>query len=147
LRFLRHYEIIRVQRRAGASIKERQAVTQWKYRKIDLNQQRPRSDEVDLLNTAGAEGWELVSITSTNTAYLKRPIEQLAVSSEHSRGAAPTANGGNTNGNEKLEDLGQEVKPKYRDPATNDTWSGRGRMSNWLKKKQEAGEDIEKYLV
>ena len=34
-----------------------------------------------------------------------------------------------------------------RDPATNETWSGRGRMPNWLKRKQEAGEDIEEYLV
>jgi len=35
----------------------------------------------------------------------------------------------------------------YRDPVTNETWSGRGRMANWLKAKQEAGKDIEKYLV
>jgi len=36
---------------------------------------------------------------------------------------------------------------KYRDPVTNDTWSGRGRTPNWLKRKQEAGEDIEEYMV
>jgi DNA-binding protein H-NS len=34
---------------------------------------------------------------------------------------------------------------KYRDPKTNQTWSGRGRMPNWLKQKQEAGEDIDEY--
>jgi DNA-binding protein H-NS len=39
------------------------------------------------------------------------------------------------------------VQPKYRDPTTNETWSGRGRMANWLKRKQETGEDISKYLV
>jgi DNA-binding protein H-NS len=39
------------------------------------------------------------------------------------------------------------LQPKYRDPTTNETWSGRGRMANWLKRKQETGEDIEKYLV
>ena len=39
------------------------------------------------------------------------------------------------------------MKPKYRDPVTGDTWSGRGRMATWLKRKQDAGEDIEKYLV
>jgi DNA-binding protein H-NS len=39
------------------------------------------------------------------------------------------------------------VKPKYRDPVTGDTWSGRGRMASWLKAKQDAGEDIEKYRV
>ena len=32
-------------------------MTEWEYRKIDLNQQRPPSDEVDMLNAAGAGGW------------------------------------------------------------------------------------------
>ena len=40
-----------------------------------------------------------------------------------------------------------KVKAKYRDPKTNETWSGRGRMASWLKSKQDAGEKIEKYLV
>jgi DNA-binding protein H-NS len=39
------------------------------------------------------------------------------------------------------------VRVKYRDPKTGETWSGRGRMANWLKRKQDGGEDIEKYLV
>jgi DNA-binding protein H-NS len=39
------------------------------------------------------------------------------------------------------------VQIKYRDPVTGDTWTGRGRMATWLRKKQDAGEDIEKYLV
>ena len=38
-----------------------------------------------------------------------------------------------------------EVKVKYRDAVTGDTWSGRGRMATWLKRKQDAGEDIERY--
>jgi DNA-binding protein H-NS len=40
-----------------------------------------------------------------------------------------------------------KVKAKYRDPKTKESWSGRGRMASWLKAKQEAGENIEKYLV
>jgi DNA-binding protein H-NS len=39
------------------------------------------------------------------------------------------------------------VKAKYRDRKTGETWSGRGRMARWLKAKQDAGEDIEKYLL
>jgi hypothetical protein len=31
------------------------------------------------------------------------------------------------------------AKVKYRDPKTNKTWSGRGRLANWLKKEQDAG--------
>ncbi len=40
-----------------------------------------------------------------------------------------------------------KVKAKFRDPKTNETWSGRGRMASWLKAKEDAGEKIEKYLV
>ena len=39
------------------------------------------------------------------------------------------------------------LKAKIRNPATGETWSGRGRMATWLKNKQEAGEEIEKYRV
>jgi DNA-binding protein H-NS len=39
------------------------------------------------------------------------------------------------------------TKVKYRDGKTGDTWSGRGRMARWLKAKQNAGENIEKYLL
>jgi len=39
------------------------------------------------------------------------------------------------------------MRPKYRNPNTGETCSGRGRMASWLKKKQDAGEEIEKYRV
>jgi DNA-binding protein H-NS len=69
----------------------------------------------------------------------------LAVPSEYSRGATPPAN--DANGSDERGGRVQEVKVKYRDAKTNETWSGRGRMANWLKRKQEAGEDVGKYLV
>jgi DNA-binding protein H-NS len=40
-----------------------------------------------------------------------------------------------------------DTEGMYRDPKTGETWSGRGRMANWLKTKQDAGEDIDDYLV
>lgn len=118
-------------------------MTEWEYRKIDLNQQRPRSDEVDMLNAAGADGWELVAITSNNIAYLKRPSDQLTRAPSVTR----SADDRNANGTDERRGGVHEVAAKYRDPATNETWSGRGRMANWLKRRQEAGEDIDKYLV
>lgn len=45
---------------------------QWEYNKIDLSNVSARSDDVDLLDDAGKDGWELVGITSNNVAYLKR---------------------------------------------------------------------------
>jgi hypothetical protein len=125
-------------RLAWRRLRKTRTVSEWEYRKIDLNLHRPQGDELDLLNAAGAEGWELVGITSNNFAYLKREGAEV-------RGEA-RAEHGHPNGHDS-EDGRAEVKVKYRDPVTNETWSGRGRMANWLKRKQEAGEDIEEYLV
>jgi DNA-binding protein H-NS len=41
----------------------------------------------------------------------------------------------------------RSVTVKYRDGKTGETWSGRGRMASWLKAKQDAGENIRKYLL
>ena len=117
---------------------------EWKYRKIALNFHGPQGDELDLLNAAGADGWELVGITSNNMAYLKREVAEVAAA-VHAEGET-RAEYGHPNGYD-AGDGRAEVKVKYRDPVTNETWSGRGRMANWLKRKQEAGEDIEEYLV
>lgn len=105
----------------------------WQYRKINLNEVPRRSDEVDVLCAAGEDGWELVTITANNFAYLKREGDDDASVVE-----TPA-----TDQQEKI----SEVKIKYRDPGTGDTWTGRGRMATWLKRKQDAGEDIEKYRV
>jgi hypothetical protein len=51
---------------------------QFEYRAIDLGDLPPRTDEVMLLNAAGADGWELVAVTSNNIAYLRRQIEDPA---------------------------------------------------------------------
>lgn len=47
----------------------------WEYDKIDLNDVPARIDELDLLNEVGKDGWELVAITPSNIAYVKRPLD------------------------------------------------------------------------
>jgi hypothetical protein len=47
---------------------------EWEYRKIDLNDPPREATDLDLLEKAGDEGWELVVITVNNIAYMKRPI-------------------------------------------------------------------------
>jgi len=59
-------------------------MTQWEYLKIDLNELPPRTDEIDLLNDAGARGWELVCIAPKNTAYLRRQVATQAAQSSRS---------------------------------------------------------------
>jgi hypothetical protein len=92
----------------------------WEYRKIYLNGHGRRSDDIELLCDAGEAGWELVTVTPNCVAYLKRPTKN---------------------------DAATERPPKYRNPTTSEIWSGRGRMPLWLKRKQDAGEDIEKYRI
>jgi hypothetical protein len=51
---------------------------QWEYRKINLNDVPRKTEDIDLLNDAGHDGWDLVAITSNSIAYLKRPFEDSA---------------------------------------------------------------------
>lgn len=124
-------------------------VSEWEYRKIALNQAVHKSDEVDLLNAAGLDGWELIALLPNHMAYLKREAGRSLSRPE-------SVDPGDGAPSERPVDLPAaagtsagrgEVKPKYRDPSTNETWSGRGRMATWLKRKQDAGEDIDDYLV
>jgi hypothetical protein len=120
------------------------AVSEWEYLKIDLNQRGPREDELDLLNRAGADGWELVSIGATNIAYLKRLVDEvnsLDLQNGHQR-VPPVSSDA-----DEARNSDREIAIKFRDSATGGTWTGRGRMARWLKAKQDAGEDITKYLV
>jgi hypothetical protein len=52
----------------------------WEYRKIDLNDLPRKAKDIDLLNDAGANGWEVVTITSNAIAYLKRQVGRPPVS-------------------------------------------------------------------
>jgi len=54
---------------------------QWEYRKIDLNNVPVKASDLDALDDAGREGWELVGITANNIAYLKRMLEDPATAS------------------------------------------------------------------
>src|SRR5262249_1648997 len=105
----------------------------WIYRKIALNQHHGRGADVELLCEAGEEGWELVSILPNNIAYLKRKVEDEPVSAEADHQHRDEAPAG--------------LRAKYRDPQTNETWSGRGRGGTGGKRKQGGGEDIGKNRV
>ncbi len=54
--------------------------------------------------------------------------------------------GNGTNGG-KTHRAVASAKAKYRNPATGEEWSGRGRMARWLAAKIKAGEKAQRYLV
>jgi hypothetical protein len=117
----------------------------WEYKKIALNAAPRRGDEIDLLCDAGDDGWELVAVLPNGVAFLKREVND-DVAGEREQPAVRDEPVGAAH-REEVNAAGHEVKAKFRDPATGDTWTGRGRMASWLKRKQDAGEDIEKYRV
>ena len=53
------------------------------------------------------------------------------------------------NGRDKADDniASRALKARYRNPATGEVWSGRGRMARWLAAKVKAGEKAQRYLV
>jgi DNA-binding protein H-NS len=56
--------------------------------------------------------------------------------------------GGGIKSSGKLNPLmGKKVAPKYRDPKTGDTYSGRGQMASWLAAKIKAGAKLEDFLI
>ena len=62
---------------------------QWQYRKISLSDLPQWTDELELLNEAGEEGWELVNVTTNNIALLKRPLVAPIGPSASSAASAP----------------------------------------------------------
>jgi len=61
---------------------------QWEYSKIDLNNVPAKASDLDALDDAGKDGWELVGITANNVAYLKRMLED-PVTASRGRGKPP----------------------------------------------------------
>jgi H-NS histone family len=126
---------------------KRDDVRMWEYKRIALNDLPRKTEDVDVLNDAGDDGWEMVAILPNNIVYLKREIEFSEAETAEDEQRAATDPPRILSIDPPAEEVRSEVKAKYRDPQTGDTWSGRGRMATWLKRKQDAGEDIETYLV
>ena len=61
---------------------------QWEYDKIDLNALPPKTEDIDLLDEAGRDGWELVGITAYNVAYLKRPLGDVGAAAQPAKAPA-----------------------------------------------------------
>jgi hypothetical protein len=49
-------------------------VRRWEYKKIALNDETRRGNDIDLLCEAGGNGWELVAVLPNGVAYLKREV-------------------------------------------------------------------------
>jgi DNA-binding protein H-NS len=84
---------------------------------------------------------------SEKRAELEKQLAALGYGVAKKRSRSRANGNGSANGGTLRKLRKSKVKAKYRNPKTNETWSGRGRMATWLKSKHDAGEKIEKYLV
>ena len=84
---------------------------------------------------------------STKRVELEAQLAALGYGAPKKRGRPAGKANGNGNRAAPRKSRKVNVKAKYRDPKTKESWSGRGRMASWLKSKQDAGEKIEKYLA
>jgi hypothetical protein len=62
---------------------------QWEYSKTDLNNVSAKSSDLDALDDAGKDGWELVTITANNVAYFKRALEDPTAATQAHAKAPP----------------------------------------------------------
>lgn len=96
------------------------------YKLMDLGGLDNRALETTL-NHFGAGGWELVEVLPPQTAVFKRAARAPEQPTHKERS--------------------QPIATKYRDPETGQSWSGRGRMANWLAERIKAGARLEDFLV
>jgi DNA-binding protein H-NS len=65
--------------------------------------------------------------------------------------ARPESSGdGNTKGGQRRKpsaNAGKKVAPKYRNPATGDTWSGRGLKPKWLVAALDSGRSLSEFAL
>lgn len=47
----------------------------------------------------------------------------------------------------KAKGVGRKVPPKYRNPESGETWSGRGKLPRWLHAAEHAGGDRKQFLI
>jgi hypothetical protein len=48
-------------------------MSEWEYIRLSMSDIPLKTRTIDALNSMGKDGWELVTITRNNTAYLRRP--------------------------------------------------------------------------
>ena len=73
--------------------------------------------------------------------------EVKSMIAEYGLSAADLGFGGRANAVSRARDGRGTAAPKYRDPVSGSTWSGRGRKPRWLEDAIKAGHSADRFLI
>lgn len=91
---------------------------------------------------------EISGILSVRIKAEKHELEKrLAVLNGGARFAMGNLSGSETSPNGKPRRKYPQVLPKYRNPQTSETWSGRGKRPRWLVAAMKSGRKMEEFRV
>ena len=77
---------------------------------------------------------------------IMQAMVQYGITYQELRTAVQTVGLARINGRRQGRKLGR-VPPKYRNPKTGETWSGRGRTARWIVQAEQEGKSRDKFLV
>src|SRR5581483_11717958 len=108
------------------------------------------SKKAELESLSLDELWSLhgkvSAILSTRIKAEKYELEKrLAILNRGVDGMGETSNSGSVGGKPRRKY--PRVVPKYRNPLTSETWSGRGKRPRWLVAAMESGHKIEEFQI
>jgi DNA-binding protein H-NS len=108
------------------------------------------SKKIELEPMSLDELWSLhervSAVLSTRIKAEKYELEKrLAILNRGVDGIGETAGAGSTNGKPRRKY--PRVLPKYRNPQTSETWSGRGKRPRWLVAAMKSGHKIEEFRI
>jgi DNA-binding protein H-NS len=108
------------------------------------------SKKIELESMSLDELWSLhervSAVLSTRIKAEKYELEKrLAILSRGVDGVGETAETRSTNGKPRRKY--PRVLPKYRNPQTSETWSGRGKRPRWLVAAMKSGRKIEEFRI
>jgi len=81
---------------------------------------------------------EIAALLNSRAEDLRRELEQLT------GGAVPHDGDGRANTPKVSR---KKIAPKYRGPASSDTWTGRGMKPRWLTNELNQGKKLEDFLI
>jgi DNA-binding protein H-NS len=92
---------------------------------------------------------QISQILAVRITSEKRELERRLAVLNRSRGAIEGVNGegAQSHNNGKARRNYPRVLPKYRNPQTSETWSGRGKQPRWLVAAIKTGHRIEEFAI